>query len=89
MALTLSAREQREAGDFNRVSSSPEYLLAGAARARADARIAERRAEAEANKHVPNHARRAKKARQRKAKQRRADWPKPGQGLVEEAEASD
>jgi len=31
----------------------------------------------------------AKKARQRKAKQRRADWPKPGQGLVEEAEASD
>ena len=31
----------------------------------------------------------AKKARQRKAKQRRADWSKPGQGLVEEAEASD
>ena len=31
----------------------------------------------------------AKKARQRKAKQRRADRPKPGQGLVEEAEASD
>ena len=31
----------------------------------------------------------AKKARQRKAKQRHADRSKPGQGLVEEAEAPD
>lgn len=64
VGISLNAREPR-VGEYSRVASTPEYSLAADARARAEARLAERRADAEATKHKPNAMRRQKRQRRR------------------------